>query len=69
MKRQLINSLGLMFVVLMLQACGSRIHLFQDLDEADANEIYSVLLDSGIPAQKEPVKGGCSTGPDATGCE
>lgn len=58
MRRQLINSLGLMLVVLMLQACGSRIHLFQDLDEADANEIYSVLLDSGIPAQKEPVKGG-----------
>jgi type III secretion protein J len=44
--------------VLMLQACGSRMALFQDLDETDANEIYSVLLDSGIPAQKDITKTG-----------
>lgn len=56
--RKIINSIALLAVVVMLQACGSRINLFQDLEEADANEIYSVLLDAGIPAQKEPGKGG-----------
>ena len=58
MIRQIINSIGLLAVVFMLQACGSRINLFQGLEEADANEIYSVLLDAGIPAQKEQLKAG-----------
>ena len=60
MRFNLIKLLVMIMAAVTLQACGSRIALFQDLNEADANEIYAVLLDSGIPAQKEQGKNGIS---------
>jgi type III secretion protein J len=60
MKPRIARFIALVMIAFALQACGSRIALFTDLNETDANEIYAVLLDSGIPAQKEPGKAGIS---------
>lgn len=52
----------LVFVVitfsLMLTACGSKIELFAEVSESEANDVLAVLLNAGIEASKKPGKDG-----------
>ena len=46
------------FVILMLSACSDIVNLQTGLNDADANEIVTLLHRYGIEAQKEPMKEG-----------
>jgi type III secretion protein J len=48
----------------MLGGCGSRVELFAAASESEANEVLSVLLDSGIAAQKQTTKTGVAVSVD-----
>jgi type III secretion protein J len=50
----------LLFVSLLMivSACTSKVVLFNSLTEADANEVYAVLLEAGFPAKKSPTDEG-----------
>lgn len=43
-----------LMAVLAVSACSSKVSLFNDLSEADANDVYSELIRSGFAAQKLP---------------
>lgn len=45
---------------LVLQACSGNSQLFTDLTQAEGNEIYSSLLEAGIPAERTSTKTGIS---------
>lgn len=47
-------------VILILQACSSSTTLFNGLEQDEANEIYSTLLEVGIPAERATTKEGVS---------
>ncbi|MBV7485201.1 type III secretion system inner membrane ring lipoprotein SctJ [Bordetella sp. BOR01] len=47
-------------LLVLLAACGSRVTLFAAANESEANEVLSVLLDSGIQAEKTATKEGVS---------
>lgn len=49
----------------LLAACGSSVTLYASASEGEANEILSVLLDSGIRAQKIQGKDGVAVSVDA----
>lgn len=51
---------AIQFIVLatLLHACSSNTVLFNSLEQDEANEIYSTLLEVGIPAQRENTKTG-----------
>ena len=51
-------------LIVLLAACGSRVTLFSASTEGDANELLSVLLDSGIRAEKAATKEGVSISVD-----
>lgn len=51
-------------MLVMLTACGSRLELFSTTSESEANEVLSVLLDSGIDATKSVSKAGVSVAVD-----
>lgn len=44
--------------VILLQACSSNTALFNGLEQDEANEIYSTLLEVGIPAERSTSKAG-----------
>lgn len=46
------------FVLLALTACSSQVSLFNELSEADANDVYSELIRSGFAATKVPADKG-----------
>lgn len=48
----------------MLAACGSNVTLYSAVSEGEANELLSVLLDSGIKAEKVADKSGVSVSVD-----
>ncbi|SAI69980.1 type III secretion protein [Bordetella ansorpii] len=51
-------------LIVLLAACGSRVTLFSASTEGEANELLSVLLDSGIHAEKTATKEGVSISVD-----
>ena len=59
LKRWLARSMCI-FALLAVTACSSNVSLFNNLSEADANDIYSELTRSGFAAQKIPVDKGFS---------
>lgn len=50
--------IGLVFLVLSLQACSSRTVLFSGLEQDEGNEIYAAIVKAGIPAEKSRDKQG-----------
>ena len=55
---QLRLHLGALVMLLALTGCSERATLFNGLSEQEANEVYSHLLDAGIPAEKARTKEG-----------
>ncbi|OZI57186.1 type III secretion system inner membrane ring lipoprotein SctJ [Bordetella genomosp. 1] len=53
-------------LIALLAACGSRVELFSAASESEANELLSVLLDSGIRAEKSVTKAGVAVSVDGT---
>ena len=49
----------------LLTACGSSVTLFSGTTEGEANQLLSVLLDSGIKAEKTALKDGVSISVDS----
>ncbi|OZI39907.1 EscJ/YscJ/HrcJ family type III secretion inner membrane ring protein [Bordetella genomosp. 5] len=52
-------------LIALLAACGSRVELFSAASESEANELLSVLLDSGIRAEKSVTKAGVAVSVDS----
>lgn len=50
--------LGILLLCGALAACGSNSVLFNKLSQDEGNEIYSALLEAGIPAEKSTAKEG-----------
>ncbi|WP_454006047.1 type III secretion system inner membrane ring lipoprotein SctJ [Alcaligenes sp. Marseille-Q7550] len=53
-------------ILSLLAACGSNVTLYSAISEGEANELLSVLLDSGIKADKTADKNGVSVSVDGT---
>jgi len=53
-----LRRLSILGVLCLLQACSSSTTLFNGLDQDEANEIYSTLLEVGIPAERSTSKTG-----------
>ncbi len=51
-------------ILSVLAACGSNVTLYSTISEGEANELLSVLLDSGIKAEKTSGKNGASVSVD-----
>jgi type III secretion protein J len=53
-----LRQLFLLLVITALVACGSQVELFNGMQESDANDVLSALLQVGIPASKSNKKDG-----------
>lgn len=51
---------GALAVVAVLAACGSKVELFTDLREAEANDVLAALQNAGIAGSKQVKKDGAS---------
>lgn len=56
---------GMLGMLVLLAACGSRVELFSAASESEANEVLSVLLDAGMQASKTATKTGISISVDS----
>lgn len=54
----LIRFIVMSFLALALTACGGKVELLNGLDEREANEVLSALMDKGIDASKITTKNG-----------
>ena len=54
----IIRSIGYLFLIGALQACSGNSQLFSGLSQEEGNEIYSSLLEAGIPVEKSSGKEG-----------
>lgn len=54
----IVKSFCILSFLFALHGCSSSTALFNSLDQDEANEIYSTLLEVGIPAQRETTKTG-----------
>ncbi len=52
------KSIRWMLLAILLHACSSNTVLFSALEQDEANQIYSTLLEVGIPAERETTKTG-----------